>query len=165
MASSEENQYGKTQTYVHLGIQLVGSRDRGRDHLDPGGHWHSADEPWRRGASNSALSGDLAVLRHAIDLYATEHGGTLPSVANINNQLAQYTNGTGATSETRTTTHIYGPYVRRVPPLPVGAKKGCTTIAAADGNDVGWLYTESTGEIKANTTTEKDDADKLYNTY
>ena len=118
-----------------------------------------------KGASDSALSGDLAVLRQAIDLYATEHGGSLPSAATINDQLAQYTDGTGATSATKDETYIYGPYVRSVPPLSLGARKGGTKIATADGSDVGWLYTESTGDIKANTTTEKDDADKLYNTY
>ena len=41
-----------------------------------------------------------------------------------------------------------------------------TGIAAADANDVGWIYTASSGEIKANTTaSEKDDSDKLYNNY
>jgi len=118
-----------------------------------------------KGASDSALSGDLAVLRNAIDLYATEHGGALPSVANINTQLTQYTDGTGATSATKTGDYVYGPYLRSAPPLPIGAKKGGTKIAAADGDSVGWIYTESTGDIKANATTEKDDADKLYNTY
>ena len=64
----------------------------------------------------------------------------------------------------KTLTHIYGPYLRSIPPLPVGAKQGSTSIAAtADGNDVGWVYTEASGTIKANTTTEKDDADRLYN--
>lgn len=119
-----------------------------------------------KGANDSALSGDLAVLRNAVDLYATEHGGTMPTEANINNQLTQYTDPTGATSATKTTTHIYGPYVRSIPPLPVGAKKGKTKIAAADANDVGWIYSATGGTVKANTTAgEKDDADKLYNTY
>jgi len=118
-----------------------------------------------KGASDSALSGDLAVLRNAIDLYATEHGGELPGAATINEQLVQYTDGTGATSATKSADYIYGPYVRSVPSLPVGARKGQSKIAAADAADVGWLYTESTGAITANTTTEKDVADKLYNTY
>jgi general secretion pathway protein G len=118
-----------------------------------------------KGAGDSALSDDLAVLRQAIDLYSTEHAGVFPNAANINSQLIQYTDWTGATSETKTGTYIYGPYVRGVPPLPVGAKRGGTKIAAADGDDVGWLYTEGTGEIKANTTTEKDEAGKLYNAY
>jgi prepilin-type N-terminal cleavage/methylation domain-containing protein len=118
-----------------------------------------------RGANDAALSGDLAVLRNAIDLYSGDHLGFLPSATNINNQLLQYTDGTGATSVTKTGAYIYGPYVRSLPPLPVGARKGGTKIATRDANDVGWLYTESTGEIKANTTAEKDDANKPYNLY
>ena len=119
-----------------------------------------------RGAADSALSGNLAMLRNAIDIYAAEHTGTYPTAANIGNQLTQYTDASGNVNATKTTTYIYGPYVRSVPPLPVGAKKGSTGIAAADANDVGWIYTESTGSIRANTTaSEKDDADKLYSDY
>src|SRR5688572_30235377 len=43
------------------------------------------------GAADSALSGNLAVLRNAVDLYATEHGGTFPKLAQFSNQLTQYT--------------------------------------------------------------------------
>ena len=73
-----------------------------------------------KGANDSAVSGDLAVLRNAIDLYATEHGGTYPGATTIANQLTQYTDIDGTTSTTKTTTCIYGPYVRTIPPLPVG---------------------------------------------
>ena len=118
-----------------------------------------------RGATDSALSGDLAVLRNAVDLYSTEHTGTFPTAAAINTQLIQYTDSTGGTSATKDTTHIYGPYLRSVPPLPVGARKGQKRIAAADANDVGWVYTEASGDLKANTTTEKDEAGKAYNLY
>jgi prepilin-type N-terminal cleavage/methylation domain-containing protein len=119
-----------------------------------------------RGASDSALSGNVAVLRNAIDLYAAEHGGADPNTANIEAQLTQYTDAAGAAQATKDTTHFYGPYIRKIPPLPVGAKKGQTGIAAADGATVGWIYTESTGSIKANTTaSEKDDSGKLYSDY
>jgi prepilin-type N-terminal cleavage/methylation domain-containing protein len=119
-----------------------------------------------KGATDSALSGDLAVLRNAIDLYAAEHAGALPSATNINNQLTQYTDAGGDPVATKDATHIYGPYLRSVPSLPVGANKGRSTIAASDGNDVGWLYVETTGAIKANTVAgEKDDSNKLYSTY
>ena len=120
-----------------------------------------------KGAGDSALSGDLAVLRNAIDLYAAEHGGTFPTAANVSNQLTQYTDVTASTvSESKTATCIYGPYMRSIPPLPVGSNKGDAGISAnpADPN-TGWVYTEASGTIKANTTTEDDDAGKLYNTY
>jgi general secretion pathway protein G len=118
-----------------------------------------------KGANDAALKGDLAVLRNAVDLFSAEHGGSFPTAANIENQLIQYTDVLGAVSASKTTTHIYGPYMRSIPPLPVGARKGQNGIAAADANDVGWIYTESTGAIRANTTTEKDDADVLYSDY
>jgi prepilin-type N-terminal cleavage/methylation domain-containing protein len=118
-----------------------------------------------KGANDSALSGDLATLRNAIDLYAAEHGGAYPTDPN-GGQFTKYTDGTGTVSATKTTTCIYGPYVRVIPPLPVGARKGGTKIAAADAAGVGWIYSVTDGTINANTTaTEKDDAGKLYSTY
>ena len=118
-----------------------------------------------KGANDAALSGNLAVLRNAIDLFSAEHGGDFPTEANIENQLTLYSDVDGATNATKTTTYIYGPYVRTIPPLPVGTRKGENGIAAADANDVGWLYDQDDGTIQANTTTEKDDADKLYSDY
>ena len=118
------------------------------------------------GAADSALSGDLAVLRNAIDLYGAEHNGTFPTAANIVSQLTQYTDATGDAQPTKDATHIYGPYIRQVPALPVGAKKGCTGIALIDGAGVGWIYTESPGDIHANCLdTEVDASGKKYNTY
>src|SRR5437764_14637069 len=58
------------------------------------------------GAADAALSGNLAVLRNAIDLYATEHGGSYPALATITTQLTQYTDATGTTSATKTATCI-----------------------------------------------------------
>lgn len=117
-----------------------------------------------KGASDSALSGDLAVLRNAIDLYATEHAGAFPTALDINTQLTGYTDAAGGVGS-KDATHIYGPYLRSVPPLPVGANKGQSKIAAVTAADVGWIYVQSTGTITANTTDEKDDANKLYNAY
>ncbi len=119
-----------------------------------------------RGASDSALTGDLATLRNAIDLYAAEHTGAFPTAADINTQLTQYTNVGGGVVATKDTTHIYGPYMRSIPPLPVGTKKGNKTIAAADGNGVGWIYNATEGSIKANATdVEVDEAGTKYNVY
>lgn len=118
------------------------------------------------GAADSALSANLAVLRNAIDLYAAEHSGSYPTAAKVATALTQYTDAAGDVAETRDTTHIYGPYVRKVPPLPVGAAKGCTDMSDKTGKDVGWIYDASTGDISANTTsTEKDATGKLYSAY
>ncbi|MFB3892483.1 MAG: type II secretion system protein [Phycisphaerae bacterium] len=117
------------------------------------------------GAGDSALTGSLWVLRDALDRYAAEHGGAYPTVANFNAAITTYTDASGATSATRDTTHIYGPYIRQVPPLPVGAAKGNTGVAAAAGTGIGWIYDATNGNISANTTTEADATGKLYNTY
>jgi type II secretory pathway pseudopilin PulG len=118
------------------------------------------------GAADSALSANLAVLRNAIDLYAAEHGGTYPAATTVADQLTKYTNASGTTNDTRTTEYIYGPYVRTIPTLPVGAKKGNTGIAAADAAGVGWIYSATPGTVTANTAdTEKDVTGKAYNTY
>jgi len=80
------------------------------------------------GAADAALSGNLAVLRNAIDMYAGEHNGTYPAVGTIANQLTLYSSAAGATNATKSSTYLYGPYLRKVPKLPVGAKKGQTGI-------------------------------------
>ena len=102
------------------------------------------------GASDKALAGDLAVLRNAIDMYGAEHNGTYPAAATIVDQLTLWTDNNGATADAPDPNHIYGPYIRSSPPLPVGAKKGNTGIAAADAAGVGWIYTATTGAIRAN---------------
>ena len=118
------------------------------------------------GATDAALSGNLAVLRDAIDRYSTEHGGAFPTVANVTNQLTQYSSAGGVTSATKTDgNYSYGPYVRKVPPLPVGANKGNSGVAASAGAGVGWIYDASTGNISAACTTETDSAGVLYTSY
>ena len=118
------------------------------------------------GAADGALIGDLAVLRNAIDMYAGEHTGNYPAAATIEDQLTQYTDISGGTSATKTATHVFGPYLRKSPPLPVGSRKGNTIIAANAGASVGWRYTAATGEIRANTLGgEMDDSGKLYSDY
>jgi general secretion pathway protein G len=119
------------------------------------------------GASDNALKANLAVLRSAIDLFHTEHG-VYPAFADMPNALLQYSDEAGTTlSATKTATCYYGPYLRAVPPLPVGADKGKTGFANAAytaGN--GWIYYPSTGEIKPNcSATEKDDKGTLYTSY
>ena len=121
------------------------------------------------GAADASLVGNLRVLRSAIDLYSSEHGGTFPAVGTIANQLTQYSDDSGATSATKTGNYIYGPYLRTIPALPIGAKKGSTGIAAATGAGVGWIYDATNGTIKANTTdtspVEADAKGTLYSAY
>ena len=116
------------------------------------------------GAADGALRGNLAVMRSAIELFAAEHEGLFPGKDSSNNvedvatQLTGYTDVNGNPNATKTTVFIYGPYLKSVPPLPVGAEKGSTTIAAAAAAGVGWIYDSATGAIKSNTTAGEQDA-------
>src|SRR5262249_35197844 len=61
------------------------------------------------GAADSALVGNLRVLRSATDLYATEHGGTYPAITALPTALTQYSNDQGTFSATKSTSYPYGP--------------------------------------------------------
>jgi len=103
-----------------------------------------------RGASDAALEADLTALQKAIDLFATEHDGRFPGGGSIAKQLTQYTDRQGNPQTAKDTLHIYGPYLRAIPPLPVGHRRGNTRIASQDAEDVGWIYTPASGQIEAN---------------
>ena len=128
-----------------------------------------------RTAGGSSLKADLGQLRNAIELYAAEHEGRYPD-ADIANQLVSYTkvDGTDANAQMDASTgRVYGPYLKEIPALKVGTKKGATAIftttaatlpggAATDG----WWYNTSTHAIKANLPdTDVDDDGTAYNTY
>jgi general secretion pathway protein G len=121
-----------------------------------------------QGATNTsatALASDLAVMRTAIDLYQNDHNGTFPTAAAAATQLTTFSDISGNTNATKTATFCYGPYLRNVPTLPVGAAKGNTTIATAAATGVGWIY-DGAGNLSSNTTgTELDSNGKAYNTY
>jgi len=114
---------------------------------------------------DSTTTDGLAALRNAIDQYAAEHGGVFPTVAEINRQLTQYTDISGAVSETRSYPYVYGPYLRSIPVMPVGVRAGNSKIAASDAEDVGWLYSGISGTITVNTATELDDMQGLFKVY
>ena len=117
------------------------------------------------GATDSSLTGSLAVLRDGIERYSVEHGGTYPTAASFVAQMTQYSSATGATQATKDTTYVYGPYIRSIPAQVVGARKGQSGVAAADAATVGWLYNQTTGVITADCTTEADATGKLYLNY
>lgn len=123
------------------------------------------------GAADSALIADLAVLRNAIDLYTTEHEGTLPTAAAFVNQMTIYSDINGNTNAAKGGLFIYGPYIRAIPPFPitgVGATagvKGDTTVAAAAAAGVAWIYDQAAGTVTANGGTADDASGKLYTAY
>jgi general secretion pathway protein G len=105
-----------------------------------------------KGADESALGQNLAVLRSAVEMYAAEHGGSYPSADSIENQLTQYTDKSGTTGTTKdsATGKIYGPYLHKVPALTVGTATGASKIAATAASDVAWIYNATTGKLTAN---------------
>lgn len=118
------------------------------------------------GANESTLTGNLAILRKALDLYAAEHNGAFPTDSTtIVGQLTTYTDGTGNVSATRVTPFIYGPYLKTIPVLTVGAARGQSAIVATQGGvAAGWVY--AGGVISANCdATEKDINNVKYNAY
>jgi len=121
------------------------------------------------GAADAALIGDLAVMRSSIDLFSTEHPGFPPLEANFEAQMLDYSDPVGNTSSVKGGSFIYGPYLRAIPPLPVGLMKGNTGIKVppADGAGTeGWVYDEGTQQIIANTAVgEVDASGKKYNEY
>ena len=124
-----------------------------------------------RGAGDSALRASLAGIRNAIDMYAAEHGGVFPTVAQITaGNLTSKTDFSGNIGTTAGT-HVYGPYLRTTPALPVdgegatAGKKGDTDVAAAAAEGVAWVYDEDTGVLTANTGTAEDEGGTLYTDY
>lgn len=138
-----------------------------------------------KGAGDSALSSNLAVLRNAIEMYASEHGGTYPGAnkatdgsaggapADFEDQLLMYTNLKGETNADWDKDYPFGPYLRKgIPPLPVGTtlrnnnsvKFDSDAEPTADDTGAGWVFSPSSGEIVANCT-ETDDQGKGYDAY
>ena len=119
-----------------------------------------------KGAADAALVANLAVMRNAIEMYAAEHNGLYPTLADIEAQLTTYTDIDGNDQATKDSTHIYGPYLRAIPKQTVGPEKGQTAFTATAGTaNNGWVYNASTGVVSANTTTQTDEAGTLYNAY
>jgi len=124
-------------------------------------------------ARDAALKQDLTLLRNAIDLYAAEHDNTNPPFASVSTHLTGFSNLAGdAAQAAKDTTHYFGPYIKSIPPLPVGTNKGDNTFADGSGaapqiaGGAGWWYDAGTGTVKANLAdSEVDDAGVQYNAY
>ncbi len=88
-------------------------------------------------AGDAALRADLKLLRDAIELYAADHNDTYPayrpagadalhaSSAAFERQMTWYTAPGGAAKRVPDADHYLGPYLRKMPVLPVCANKGC----------------------------------------
>ena len=79
------------------------------------------------------------------------------------------------TSAQNSTSHYYGPYVKKIPPLPLGSRKGATGVfitsdpsaspQAGPATD-GWWYNTTMHVFRANLPDEeRDDRGTSYNDY
>lgn len=125
------------------------------------------------GAADASLTGNLAILRNAIQHYAAEHNGAFPTAAKFTEQLTKYTSAAGADSATKDATHKYGPYLLAIPGCPVISGAAANTVlfdatnsppAVDTTNGEGWVYNPNTGEIRANTNAA-DSTGKNYKDY
>lgn len=119
-------------------------------------------------AGENALAANLAVIRNAIELFQVDHNGAYPSLAKLEDSLTKYSDITGGTTGDRDVANgiIFGPYMRAVPPLPVGANKGKATFIDTLGGNGGWVYDATKGTVIANCANgEVDSNGKKYNTY
>jgi general secretion pathway protein G len=113
-------------------------------------------------AKKSSLESQLQTIRSQLELYQVQHNGDYPALADLNNAatpwlpLVTQTNIDGdavAAGET-----AYGPYLQQA---PMNGFEDSSTCAAAAAAGVGWVYTESTGAIKANMSDDKADELKM----
>jgi prepilin-type N-terminal cleavage/methylation domain-containing protein len=138
-----------------------------------------------RGAEEASLKKSLRSLRDAIEMYAGEHRGALPgstadgkgnagnTAASFENHLVGYSNEAGAVVDVRDADHRFGPYLRKIPPVPVGKNKGSRTVAIDTVNSPplvttgteGWVYNPSTGQIIANSDDPNAAGTRSYDEY
>lgn len=123
-------------------------------------------------ANDSACAQNLAIIRNALELYYAEHDNEYPDPTTVVDQLTKYTkiDGTDANdAKDAATGRIYGPYLRKIPPLTVGTtRKGDSGMATADGAGVGWLYNPATDPqlVKPNVPAGTEDGrGVLYSSY
>ncbi len=95
-------------------------------------------------AKMNSVCSNLQSLRSQIELYKVQHNDTPPALADFEDQMTETTTiaGVASGSKTRDATHIYGPYLERVPENPFN---NLNTLAA--DTSAGWQYTAATGEI------------------
>jgi len=109
-------------------------------------------------AKVSSLATDLQTLRSQIALYKIQHNDAAPTLANFLAQMTQYSDISGATQATKDATHIYGPYLQKIPVDQFNDMQDAVgngtleAIGAAPTNLTSWAYDETDGTIKANDT-------------
>lgn len=137
-------------------------------------------------AGESALKQDLAAVRSAVELYASDHNGIFPgfladglgstagSEAAFKSQLTNYTKADGAASVDKDTTFPFGPYLRKpFPKAPAGPNIGEDTVKVETSGDLlsgadestGWRYDATSGEFILNSDNPSSDTTTNFDEY
>jgi general secretion pathway protein G len=100
-------------------------------------------------ARQSSIQSQLQTIRSQIQLYKVQHLDTFPTVANL--ITAQWSVMTAASDQTGavppgTGQTALGPYLQQA---PINPYNNSSTVAAAAGAGVGWVYNAATGAIQA----------------
>ncbi len=114
------------------------------------------------------LVGNLRALRMAIDAFAADHDNRCPwgDAGQVVAQLTQFTDRSGAVSGAGSKRYRFGPYLREIPRLPIGSKRGLATLQfPREYRQAAWLYDPVTGHISANLPNEYDSAGRSYDSY
>lgn len=111
----------------------------------------------------SSVASSVQTMRSQISLYKIQHNDDPPILAGLQadattagtGQLTGTTNAAGETSGSD-----FGPYLQSIPKNPFN---NSNSIAAADGEGVGWVYTASDGTVTlaANDISDTDVVDDL----
>ncbi len=102
------------------------------------------------GAAESALAASLDILQSAVDRYEAEHLGQLPDPNRVMDQLLLYSNEAGDVVKQPGPQHVFGPYLRKLPVLPLGPNAGASVLSDTAGPDVGWIYQPQSGRVYPN---------------
>jgi prepilin-type N-terminal cleavage/methylation domain-containing protein len=145
-------------------------------------------------AQEAALDANLATMRSSIEMYRVQHANIYPGV-NISSggaasctasggavgtgavktalaftdQLTAYSNAAGGTCTVKNADYPYGPYVRVMPPEPIGnsntvnASDAVLATPAAGGK--GWNYSTMTGQFIINNGAQDSSKNKLLSAH
>lgn len=83
----------------------------------------------------AAYKADLMAIQGAVDRYTAEHQGKMPDALKFAQQLTQYTDIHGNVSAVRTTTHLYGPYLRKMPDISAPPRVESSVMVGAEMTD------------------------------
>ena len=105
----------------------------------------------------SNLRTNLQTIRSQLLLYKTQHTENYPDDDFVN-QMTKYSDITGGTSATPSSSYPFGPYLQTIPVNPISGQSTVRIVTGASTTfscsaDGGWWFNGTTGEFRADLTT------------